>query len=70
MEREAKIRQMDHALHALCQPLTALQCGLEVALLADTVETYREEIRLGLEQCVRIATLVESMRAMLQEVTT
>jgi signal transduction histidine kinase len=60
-------KQLNSALHDLCQPLTTLQCRLEMAILSDSVEGYREAAETGLTECRRIVQLVESMRAILQE---
>jgi signal transduction histidine kinase len=60
-------KQLNGALHDLCQPLTTLQCRLEMAILDDSVEGYREAAETGLRECRRIVQLVESMRAILQE---
>jgi signal transduction histidine kinase len=60
-------KQLSDALHDLCQPLTTLQCRLEMAILSDSVADYREATEAGLTECRRIVQLVESMRAILQE---
>ncbi len=50
-------------LHALNQPLTGLQCSMEVALAAPrTVEQYRQGLRDGLELTSRMRSLVEAIR--------
>lgn len=50
-------------LHALNQPLTGLQCALEVALARQrTVEQYVERLREGLELTERMRALVEAIR--------
>jgi signal transduction histidine kinase len=50
------------ALHDLCQPLTTLQCRLELAGLVGTDEAYREAVRLALVECDRLLESVGSMR--------
>jgi hypothetical protein len=41
---------MEQLLHGLNQPLTGLQCSMEVALAAPrTVEYYTQRLREGLE---------------------
>jgi len=65
--RTEQEKQLSGALHDLCQPLTTLQCRLEMAILSDSVEGYREAAEEGLSECRRIVQLVESMRAILQE---
>jgi hypothetical protein len=56
------VEQMSKALHDLCQPLTVLQCRLEIGGLAGTPESYREAVSLGLVECARLMDAVESMR--------
>ena len=62
-----KFKQIAAALHELCQPLTTLQCSLEMAALTDTQEAYREAMEIGLSECRRLVASVESMREVLQE---
>lgn len=50
-------------LHALNQPLTGLQCGMEVALARPrTPEQYAAGLRQGLELTERMRALVEAIR--------
>jgi signal transduction histidine kinase len=50
-------------LHALNQPLTGLQCSMEVALAGSrTPEQYRQGLRDGLALTERMRTLVEAIR--------
>jgi signal transduction histidine kinase len=50
-------------LHALNQPLTGLQCSMEVALASPrTLEQYAEGLREGLELTARMRALVEAIR--------
>lgn len=65
--RAEQRKQLNGTLHDLCQPLTTLQCRLEMAVLNESVEGYREAAETGLTECRRIVQLVESMRAILQE---
>jgi len=52
-----------HLLHALNQPLTGLQCSMEVALASPrTIEQYVRGLREGLELTERMRTLVEAIR--------
>ncbi len=60
------LEQMHHALHELCQPLTTLQCRLEIAGLLGTAEAYREAVDLGLVECGRLVEGVHAMREILQ----
>jgi hypothetical protein len=56
------MERMSRALHDLCQPLTTLQCRLEMAGVLGTVEAYHEAVEMGLLECGRIAEFVEAMR--------
>ncbi|MGA7216939.1 MAG: hypothetical protein WBX38_01410, partial [Candidatus Sulfotelmatobacter sp.] len=50
-------------LHALNQPLTGLQCSMEVALAAPrTCDSYVQTLRQGLELTERMRILVEAIR--------
>jgi signal transduction histidine kinase len=60
---------MGRALHDLCQPLTTLQCRLEMAQMQGTAEAYREAVEKGLVECERLTELVKSMRTMLRLAT-
>lgn len=60
------MKQMDMALHELCQPLTTLQCGLEIAGLTGTPEAFREAVEMGMTQCARLVQVVGSMREILR----
>jgi signal transduction histidine kinase len=53
---------MSRLLHDLCQPLTTLQCRLELATLTGTDQGYREAVDLGLAECARLTAAVGSMR--------
>jgi C4-dicarboxylate-specific signal transduction histidine kinase len=57
---------MSQALHDLCQPLTTLQCRLELAGLLGTINAYREAAAAGLEECSRLVETVGSMREILR----
>src|ERR1700734_299364 len=64
-----KLEKMDargplaQLLHALNQPLTGLQCSMEVALASPrTVEQYAQGLREGLELTERMRALVEAIR--------
>jgi signal transduction histidine kinase len=61
------MKQLSAELHELCQPLTTLQCTLEMAALTDTQEAYREAMETGLAECRRLVASVESMREILHE---
>lgn len=56
------MKKISKAVHDLCQPLTTLQCRLELAGLAGTPEAYREAVDMGLVECARLIDAVGSMR--------
>ena len=56
------IDQISKALHDLCQPLTALQCRLEIAKLSGSAEECREGVEMGLVECGRLIDGVGLMR--------
>lgn len=58
--------RLSRALHDLCQPLTTLQCRLEMAGMLGTMEAYREAVELGLVECERLAASAGEMRELLQ----
>jgi len=60
------LEEMGRALHDLCQPLTTLQCRLEIAGLVGTAEAYRDAVDLGMVECARFVERVQSMREILQ----
>jgi two-component system, OmpR family, sensor kinase len=54
---------LSHLLHALNQPLTGLQCSLELAVAGSrTCEQYIRTLRDGLELTARMRVLVEAIR--------
>lgn len=55
-------------LHALNQPLTGLQCSMEVALAAPrSPEQYAQGLRQGLELTERMRALVEAIREVVEK---
>lgn len=60
------LRRLGRALHDLCQPLTTLQCRLEMAGVVGTDEAYREAVELGLAECSRLIDAVESLRGIVR----
>jgi hypothetical protein len=56
------MEQISQALHDLCQPLTTLQCRLEIAQLSGSQEDYRDAVKLGLIECERLIDGVGVMR--------
>ncbi len=64
----AKPSPLAQLLHALNQPLTGLQCAMEVALAAPrTVEQYVQGLREGLELIERMRALVEALREVTED---
>jgi hypothetical protein len=59
--------QISQALHDLCQPLTTLQCRLEIAQLGGTDQDYRDAVELGLLECDRLIESVGLMRQIVRE---
>ena len=54
-------------LHGLNQPLTGLQCSMEVALASPrTLVEYKQILRTGLELTERMRTLAEAMREVVE----
>jgi hypothetical protein len=62
----AELVEISDALHDLCQPLTILQCRLEMGRLMGTPESYREAVTLALADCYRLMNTVEAMREIVQ----
>ena len=62
----AGMEEMGRMLHELCQPLTTLQCRLELAGVIGTAEAYREAVDMGLAECSRLVLAVGSMREILR----
>jgi hypothetical protein len=60
--RAAGMDRISQALHDLCQPLTTLQCRLEIAQLSGSADDYREAVHLGLVECDRLIEGVGLMR--------
>jgi hypothetical protein len=66
-DQKDQMDQISQALHDLCQPLTTLQCRLEIAQLGGTDEDYREAVQLGLVECDRLIEGVGVMRKIVRE---
>lgn len=64
---ERQMTPIHVALHDLCQPLTTLQCSLEMAGVVDTPEAYQEAVMLGLVECARLMNTVKRIREILDE---
>jgi C4-dicarboxylate-specific signal transduction histidine kinase len=64
---EVKARQqfISDVFHAISQPLTALRCSLELALMqADTVQSYRAALQDALHNAERLSNCAEFLRGM------
>jgi hypothetical protein len=66
-EESGVAERLDVALHALCQPLTVLQCRLALGELIGEPEAMREAIHEALLECGRLNETVGVMRATLQQ---
>ena len=66
MAVENLVEQMDGMLHALCQPLTVLQCRLALGELSGEAAAMRVAIHEALGECARVNERVGAMREMLQ----
>lgn len=62
-----EIQQLAKILHDLVQPLTNLQCRLEMAEIVDTAEEYREAVALGATECVRLSGHVTALRELIDQ---
>ena len=58
---------MEVALHDLCQPLTVLQCKLELGLLKGGEEATHAAVLEGLRECKRLNAAVRTMRELMQQ---
>lgn len=61
------LHRLHHELHDLCQPLTALQCRLEVGRLQGDEAAMQEALTGGLEEAGRLFEVVARMRNTLQQ---
>ncbi len=50
------------ALHGLCQPLTALQCRLEIGMMDATLTGFEAAVRDALVECLRLNGMVLAMQ--------
>jgi signal transduction histidine kinase len=60
--REDLVREMAHDLHELCQPLTALQCRLELARMMGDAGLLLETVEDSLTETRRMFSTVGRMR--------
>ena len=63
---EETITGMEVALHDLCQPLTILQCRLEIGLLKGGEEAIQAAVIAGLKECERLNAVVTTMRELMR----
>lgn len=54
--------QMHFELHELCQPLTALQCRLELGRMLGNESALHDAVEGALEETSRMFEIVEKMR--------
>jgi hypothetical protein len=67
--REAYLREIEKGLHDLCQPVTSLQCQLELGKMAGDREALLEAVEGGLLETRRIFADIERFRQCLQSLT-
>ena len=60
-------KQSNLELHDLCQPLTALQCRLEMGRMLGYPEALEEAVKGGLEETRRMFHIIAQMRQRLLE---
>ena len=60
--REEVLRGLERELHDLCQPVTSLQCRLELGRLCGGEEALKEATDGALEDAMRIFEAVSRMR--------
>ena len=63
----ALLRTLERDVHDLCQPLTALQCRLELGLICGGEAAMREAVEGGLLEMTRVFSCVSAMRGRLLE---
>ena len=59
------LEELEKELHDLCQPLTALQCRLELGLMCGDETSLMEAVEGGLVEMERLFQGIETMRARL-----
>jgi hypothetical protein len=63
---EEMISGIEVALHDLCQPLTVLQCKLELSLLNGSEGATHAAVVDGLHECRRLNAVVKTMRELVE----
>ncbi len=66
MTRDELLEQMHADLHDLCQPLTALQCRLEIGRMQGHESALQEAVDGGLQESKRMFEVINQMRQRLQ----
>jgi hypothetical protein len=61
------LEQSHLELHDLCQPLTALQCRLDMGKMLGHPEALEEAVKGGLEETRRMFQIINQMRQRLLE---
>jgi signal transduction histidine kinase len=65
--QDSFLREIEVHLHDLCQPVTALQCRLELGRAIDDRDSLSEAVVGGLEDTQRIFAAVRRLRDRLAE---
>ena len=65
MKKQAPFEELTKQLHDLCQPLTALQCRLELGRMCGDEQSLTEAVEGGLVETERLVQGVETMRTWL-----
>jgi len=64
-KKQASLEELEKQLHDLCQPLTALQCRLELGQMCGEEQSLMEAVEGALIETERLFQGVESMRSRL-----
>ncbi len=60
------LEEISASLHDMCQPLTALQCRLEIGQMFGTAEAYAEAVEEALRESERLLIAVSGIREMVR----
>jgi len=66
-DKVAVVRAIAASLHDMCQPLTALQCRLEIGQLLGTPAGYEEAVTEALRESERLLASVTAMRELVRQ---
>lgn len=61
------LSSLDQELHDLAQPVSSLQCRLEVGKMLGTEDALREAVDGGLDDLCRLVQIFKRMRALITE---